>query len=452
MTSTGRSMELSVATVCRAVWTAETQLALLDWQIDGVSIWPVIRMRVFHELSRRSGIHGDPHPVRRGRKAKAKLVTHHLTALLRQNPFLGRRQYDAVMVPHHRKIDGKDIYSDAILAGLDGKVLVLDSSINGSPLPNSRTLDFFTSAANAEAKVRQKLRIGLSTVDAARALQAEEELHRLTGIKVPISGLVTRELTKHRRLRAVYRALFSKTRPGTVYVVVAYFHQHVVAAARDLGIPVVELQHGAMSPFHLGYSYPGRPEVADQPNELWCFGKYWTENVELPAGMTTRVVGAPFIRRLTEAEAKAKDPNLVLVASQGTIGSFLLPVAVQLAEKRPELEVVFRLHPSEHLTDYERTDFPKNFRLSAGPSESTNDLLTAARYQVGVSTTALFEGMVLGCRTVVVKLPGWEYLGPAIDRGDALLVEDGDDLVRRLSDAPACRDSSDYYAPGGQTA
>lgn len=444
-------MELSVATACRAVWATETQLALLDWRINGVHIWPVIRMRVFHELSRRSGIHGDPHPVRRSREAKAKLVMHHLTALLRENPFLAKGQYDAVVVPHHRKVNGVDIYSDATLKSLGGKALVLDTSINGSPLPGSRTLDFFTSAANAEAKLRQKLRIGLSTADANKAAQVEEELQRLTGIKVPINGLVTRELTKHRRLRAVYRALFRKLRPGTVYVVVAYFHQHVVAAARDLGIPVVELQHGAMSPFHLGYSYPGRPDVADQPNELWCFGKYWTENVELPAGMTTRVAGAPFIRQLTKAEAKAKDPSMVLVASQGTIGSFLLPVAIHLADKRPELKVVYRLHPSEHLSDYQKTEIPENLRLSAGSGESTNDLLTAARYQVGVSTTALFEGMVLGCRTVVVKLPGWEYLGPAIDRGDALLVEDGEDLVRRLTSAPACRDSSDYYAPGGQT-
>jgi hypothetical protein len=438
-----------VATLCRAIWTTESELGLLDWRVHGVAIWPVIRMRVFHELSRRSGIHEDPHPVRRSRSDKARLVTRHVAGLARRNPFLIRDAVEAVLVPHHRKQGGVDIYSADLLTRLGDRVLVLDTAINGSPLPHSRSLDFFTSAAGAEAKLRVRLKRGLPAADAAKARQVEEQLRLLTGIDVPIAALAARELTKHRRLRALYRRLFRRLRIETLYVVVAYFHQHIVAAARDTGIRVVELQHGAISPFHLGYSYPGSPAVPDQPDELWCFGTYWVDSVELPAGMSTRVVGAPYIRRLTADEAARKDPSLVLVASQGTIGSFLLPVALEVARLRPDLTVVFRLHPSEHLADYQQkvgSTVPANFRLSAGPTEPTHALQTAATYQVGVSTTALFEGMVLGCRTVVVRLPGWEYLKPAVDRGDALLVSDAQDLVRRLTDAPTCSDSGDYYA------
>ena len=219
----------------------------------------------------------------------------------------------------------------------------------------------------------------------------------------------------------------------TVYVVVAYFHQHIVGAARDLGIRVVELQHGAISPFHLGYSYPGRPVVADQPDELWCFGSYWTNVADLPAGMKTAVVGAPFL-----PTAGPKDPSRVVFLSQGTIGAELLHVAESVAKEHPSLEVLYRLHPSERASDY---TIPASVQLSTGGS--TLDLLASATYQVGVSTTALFEGMALGCRTAVANLPGHEYLEPAIAQGHALLMT----RPKQLTGAPLCTEPATYYAP-----
>ena len=39
-----------------------------------------------------------------------------------------------------------------------------------------------------------------------------------------------------------------------------------------------------------------------------------------------------------------------------------------------------------------------------------------------MSTTALFEGMALGCRTAVANLPGHEYLEPRSPQGHALLM------------------------------
>jgi len=196
---------------------------------------------------------------------------------------------------------------------------------------------------------------------------------------------------------------------------------------------VVELQHGAISPFHLGYSYPGRPPVADQPDELWCFGSYWTEVADLPADMRTAVVGAPYLPTANE-----KDPRRVVFLSQGTVGAELLHVAEAVAKEHPDLEVLYRLHPSERASDY---TIPPAVRLST--TGSTLELLASATYQVGVSTTALFEGMALGCRTAVANLPGHEYLEPAIAKGHAMLMT----RPAELTQAPVCADPGAYYAP-----
>ncbi|MGW6197178.1 hypothetical protein ACWF0M_13630 [Kribbella sp. NPDC055110] len=376
-------------------------------------------MRVFHELTRRTGIHGAPHPVRRTPYDKAALVGKHVAGIVTRTPFPGA--YDALVVPHPRKPNGVEIYTDELRVALGDRALILDSGINGSPLPGSKNLDFFTSAAGA---------LHRRTVD-DRGIAAA--LEKLTGVRIPIGALLAREVPKHLRLRALYRALLRKHRIKTVYLVVAYFHQHIVGAARDLGIRVVELQHGAISPFHLGYSYPDRPVVADQPDELWCFGSYWTDVADLPAVMRTEVMGAPFL-----PPPGPKDPHRVVFLSQGTVGSELVKVAGAVAVEYPDLEVLFRLHPSERPEDY---TIPSGVKLSTGGS--TLDLLATATYQVGVSTTALFEGMALGCRTAVADLPGHEYLDPAIAKGHALLMRD----PRELSQAPLCDDPSSYYAP-----
>ncbi|MFF0338448.1 hypothetical protein [Kribbella sp. NPDC004875] len=376
-------------------------------------------MRVFHELTRRSGIHGAPHPVRRTPYDKAALVARHVSGLVTRTPFPGR--YDALVVPHPRKPNGVEIYTDELCRTLGDRALILDSGINGTPLAGSKNLDFFTSAAGA---------VHRGTIDDRGIATA---LQKLTGVRVPVGALLAREVPKHLRLRALYRALLKKHRITTVYVVVAYFHQHIVGAARDLGIRVVELQHGAISPFHLGYSYPGRPAVADQPDELWCFGSYWTDVADLPAGQRTEVMGAPFL-----PAAGPKEPNRAVFLSQGTIGTELVQVAATVARAYPDLEVLYRLHPSERPEDY---TMPAGVQLSTGGN--TLELLASATYQVGVSTTALFEGMALGCRTAVANLPGHEYLAPAIAKGHALLMTE----PAQLTAAPTCPDPTMYYAP-----
>ncbi|MFC9687687.1 hypothetical protein ACFTSF_04055 [Kribbella sp. NPDC056951] len=377
-------------------------------------------MRVFHELTRRSGIHGVPHPVRRSVGDKLGLVGRHVAGLATRNPFFGR--YSSLVVPHPRKPDGVEIYTSELRAALGPSALILDSGINGVPLPGSRNLDFFTSAFGAVHSRSADDPLGIAAA-----------LKELTGVSVPISALLAREVPKHLRLRALYRKLLKRHDIKTVYVVVAYFHQHIVGAARDLGIRVVELQHGAISPFHLGYSYPGRPVVADQPDELWTFGSYWSTIADLPAGMRTSVVGAPYL-----PTPGPKDPSLTVFLSQGTTGGDLLQVAESVAKANPSLKVLFRLHPSEHPADY--TPSPAVHLSTSG---NTLDLLAKATYQVGVSTTALFEGMALGCRTAVANLPGHEYLATPITSGHATLLTDPAELLS----APTCSTPDIYYAP-----
>ena len=99
--------------------------------------------------------------------------------------------------------------------------------------------------------------------------------------------------------------------------------------------------------------------------------------------------------------------------SQGTIGAELLHVAG--VGREGASRAGGGVPPPSERARVRTTPIPSGVRLST--EGSTLDLLASATYQVGVSTTALFEGMALGCRTAVANLPGHEYLEPAIAQG-----------------------------------
>jgi hypothetical protein len=224
----------------------------------------------------------------------------------------------------------------------------------------------------------------------------------------------------------------------------------VLEGARRNGVPVIELQHGFISPFHLGYSWPGRPDVPYSPDELWCFGDFWYESTSLPRQVRPRVIGAPYLHEFAATADGGRIENLVVFTSQGVIGRRLFEIALETARRRPDLRIIFRLHPNELLESYEEAvsksgTVPVNFELSHR-TPNIFALLASTAIQVGAFSTTLFEGMSLGSRTIVLDLPGSEYMKPAIERGDALLVHDVDELVEKLDQAPLARNPEYYYA------
>ena len=88
---------------------------------------------------------------------------------------------------------------------------------------------------------------------------------------------------------------------------------------------------------------------------------------------------------------------------------------------------------------------PGNFSISHR-TPNIFALLAGAGIQVGAFSTTLFEGMALGTKTVVIEMPGSEYMRPAIERGDVLFVRDVEELIAKIDAAPLAADPDYYYA------
>jgi hypothetical protein len=220
---------------------------------------------------------------------------------------------------------------------------------------------------------------------------------------------------------------------------------------------VVELQHGFVGPMHLAYNTaPGR-RPAGLPDYLLTFGDWWRETtpgLPLPAERAPAIGYGWLERRRQAARGAERDPRrTVLFVSQGTIAAELSRIAEQLAERLdPQAWLVrFKHHPSD--VDGWQQRYPQ---LAASRVQVVDrgaaiyDELARADVQVGVYSTAVFEGLDFGLETYAMTLSGYQALQPLADAGHVTLCDDVDQLLARLLDpAPARPPRADaLWRPG----
>ncbi|ODR97413.1 hypothetical protein AUC69_12440 [Methyloceanibacter superfactus] len=446
-------VSVTVECICESFWSIEKRLTLLDWNVGDAFPWPLIRMALFYAVAQKVGLYQPPHPVMssgKGLKRDRSKTKHRKSfpssGLVRAvagayGKFAKSHRCGVLMAT--RRTGGTELYTKALRAELGSGALLLDRAWDGTIAKGA--VDFDNLLSEYRARYRDQVFI-LTFRDRMVCEEIREQFFDRLGVDIgDLAKLCQSRTASFLKLRKGFTEFFGMNPVKKLFLTNAYGLSTTAAleGARAQGAHVIELQHGIISPFHLGYSWPGRPQVPYSPDELWCFGKFWPESTPLPAKTSSRVIGAPYVYELAAKAVGPRDEKIVVFTSQGVVGQQLFGMALEAARRRPDLQIVFRLHPSEILEQYEDSlrgcdDVPSNFSLSHR-DPNIFALLATAAIQVGAFSTTLFEGMSLGTRTIVVDLPGAEYMRPVIGKGDALLVRDVDELVSALDRARSRR-------------
>jgi len=420
--ASGHARVRSFSEACEIVWTVERTHRLLELDLDGVKCWQSARMKLFYQLCEAAGLYERPHDKEAG-------LAHNIGRLRNavvHNPLLAESGADVLVVPHDRtkRIDGSlvDIYTAEYVETLksDGRrVLVLERAATvgrldaprGGGNPSADAL----SLLNAIYRVAEQSPV-VSREAAARIDAAGAALDTAFGVRFELK---TRLMQETRRFKAHYRSwrsLLRHLQPKELVVVVGYGLTPLIGAAKDTGIPVTEIQHGVMSRYHMGYSYPDldRP-LAYFPDRFLSWGPYWTRDVHFPLpASAVECIGFAYFRK-TRAHYRQieKVPRRIVVISQGTIGPALANLLWRNRAALAPYEVHYKLHPGE----YQRwQSYEGLVALAELPNVKVLQdvdlypLLAEAQFQIGVYSTALYEGIAFGCRTILCDLPGIEYM------------------------------------------
>ena len=250
-----------------------------------------------------------------------------------------------------------------------------------------------------------------------------------------------------------YKDLLSRKKVKQVYVVVAYENKALISACKDLGVKVLELQHGVISKYHLGYSFPDI-DVHYFPDKLLSFGEYWGESADYPISRENIFpIGFSFFGENSAFYKDfGKNEKQILFISQGVIGKYLSKFAYDLFWKLgDDYNFIYKLHPGEY--DTWRENYPEllelanfnNFSVVDSNEIPLYELFAKSEFQLGAFSTAIYEGLSFNCKTFILDVPGVEYLEDLVDKNIVFKVKNVSDMVEKLDNLDLAGYNSEFF-------
>ena len=238
--------------------------------------------------------------------------------------------------------------------------------------------------------------------------------------------------------------MLTRLNPKVVVEVVGYnpFCMLINEACRRKKIPTIELQHGIMNK-HMGYEYKSQNRIRQFPNKIFLFSEFWKNQIHIPVNEKNLIAtGYPYFeRKLHEAKVIQEyiDGKInILFISQGTIGTKLSELAYELSTimDLDKYRIFYKLHPGEF--DIWEDAYVKlkdsNVIVIKGNDYSLYDYFSTCQIQVGVYSTALYEGLGFGIRTYIYKIEMAGYMQELNDAGYIKYFESAKELYENINE------------------
>lgn len=239
-----------------------------------------------------------------------------------------------------------------------------------------------------------------------------------------------------------FQKIIDKINPKVIVEVVYYAWQNMIIneIAREKGIVTVELQHGTIYKEHIAYQFAKDVSIAQLADRIFMFSDFWKNMVRLPITSDHLIsVGYPYFENCKDNFQKIRKTDNrtgVVFISQGTIGKDLSKVAAQVADilESDQYRVIYKLHPSEYSSW--KTLYPwldqTNLEVIDNNEKSLYYYFAICDIQIGVYSTAVFEGIGFGLNTIIYKCAFWDVMKPLIDYGYAELGIDVYDICSKI--------------------
>ena len=480
--------EAGIASIGEAFFAVEAAEDLYNWRVMGVQIWPVMRSRMLKALMANSGLFAsgagkqvefyDDVEQYRGRKPSLLLWRavrfgwlgplgaagfnprriDGAAAHLAEPDYRKLRSKQAIVVPFATR-DGHEPhiekFAQPVIDALGDRALVLGVGTWDKITNRPRVEDlngFFNRRWHYPAAAI--VRLGVKKADLAKYARVVAALEAQTGFSLDPLRTFPRWMLRIFFIQKYgYRKIFKRTNAKYVFAVNAA-RMPLQAAAQSLGMKVIEIQSGVFSKYSLQFSWPGSPKIEYIPDEIWTWGDYWTSGIERAGGQSVRVIGSTEEFESIRERHTAKIAGQVVVLSQPLIGLDILKAAIDFAAARPDLKVIFKLHPRNEIDEFttylaaatssDGKPAPANLSLMQF-EKSSLEVIAESEISVGVFSTALIEAAGLGAKVAIIKLPGWEHLAPLIDGGYASAFDSAADLVAGIQTLKNPADEYFFY-------
>ncbi len=421
----------------------EDEFDLFHKRVSGIPFWERVRTRVYFQLYFKSlGNSGAITPS----YALSDRIRFYLSSIsnIARNPFFTRKT-DLVIVSHPRRLLGDDkrwwdIYTDTFINNLDIPHVTIEESYylkhrKPAKTTSLRYFDFVDTVARVKSFLKLT-RFHLTNNEHEMLLRLREVIFDRFGIDVNLEHIVKITLQIRLTKLPLYIKLLKRIRPRLVILVNSLGKETLIEACKRLNIITAELQHGVINNYHTNYSFSEKNHIYAFSDYLLVWGDYWKDTVNYPIPRTDVLsVGYPYIERELDRYEGTNKKRQILIISQGHVGSKISKLALELSEKLdPEFKIVYKLHPAEVDTWKHLYPWLVNTKVEVIDKNDTSlhRLFSESIAQIGIGSTAIYEGLAHGLYTYILNTSGAEYFDDLAQKGYVVMINSSADFLKHF--------------------
>ncbi len=418
---------------------------MFNIQIEGMQIYPFLRIPLYYELSRNLGEFSNFVIPSRSKLQSIYYVINAFkfsyinykkrkSAINPQILFVGTERIDSVLK--------KNIYLSHIMEKTEYNYLVIQSSDNSIKDNISDSVSLFDSPFKIKTALYRNFIFGNQKKNISElGHQLSGYINKYFGKSFHLEKFIIKQIKHSIVSTSLAKEFLKKINPNIFVVQNSYSNGHLVYAAKKLNIPVIELQHSLIYKYNLAYSYPcSKSGTIDMfPDYFFTFGDYWNDMASYPIKKENIIsVGFPHFDYSKKVKTPIKENNYnkaksILIISQNTTGRKLFELAKILSTRLNDYTIFFKLHPKQY--DYyekNKVALPMNMKMINKNSYTLYQLFSLCSFQVGVFSTAIYEGLSMGIKTIIYKTSGYEFMSDLIERDFVRLASDVDEIIQYI--------------------
>lgn len=432
----------------------EKKYDLYHKEVEGIQCWQYIRFQLWNYKICSEQLRLSSSRARLGKLDAAKKIISSLIFILFHPDKNKLCKADVCFVAHERRIKEEDyfecIYTDKLATFFYPNSFVLEKPFRMGHLRPVKTKNlYYTDFLSVKAGLKCLFQMKFQT---KYYRQVKEKVHRIFG--EPLSEII-REFNLSTELKALeeqlikivlecrtlqyyYMQVLNTIQPKVIVEVVGYSKMCMIIneLAKKMGIITMELQHGTMHSEHAAYQYANDCQLINQfPDMLLVFSDYWKHCVQVPIKKDMiKTVGFPYFERKLAQYSHVQNSSIknILFVSQGTIGKELSKMASELNQllDPSKYHIVYKLHPEEYFGWQERYPWLIQPTIEVVDSLEHNiyEYFAMSDIQVGVYSTALFEGLGFGLFTYIYRIGHADTMKELCKQRYATFVESASEL------------------------
>ena len=445
---------------------------LFDEYLNDFQYWAYCRFAILEHIR----FLFSPQISQYGQKKRTtiKQATLMLYNSIFHNPLMYREQKDILFLCHPRRVyNGKNyqcMYTDILSEkyrnekkGISCEQMYLREHMKPAYTKPLLLLDNLNLSYFLYKKIKFSRDIEIAFRISSIGIHLNEIILEYFGINIGeewIESLIISEFCAYQSKKRILERLLLKIKPKVIIEVVGYdsVNMMINELGKKLQITTIELQHGIMGSDYQAYNFLIPREYDFLPQKMFLFSQYWKDTCSyLPNKEDMLVVGFPF-----QEEQMAKYPKIqnidgslrIIVLSQPTCTKSLMLFVCECLKRLNSVgikyHVIYKLHPVEYAIDNSYFDSLlsiHNVELIKGTEKSLYELLSNSDIQIGVSSAALFEGMMYNLKTFLLHIEGQtEYMKDIVDTNRAILCDSAEDFFSCVTNNIYPRtDNADYF-------